>query len=292
RKENAFYLARDRMGEKPLYYGFNNKNFLFGSELKAISAFPDFKKDINKQALALYLQYNYIPTPYSIFQGIKKLKPGAILRISIDDIRKKYLPSPKTYWSVRDAVINGKANQFEGTEDDASIKFDKLLRQSISGQMLADVPLGAFLSGGIDSTMVTAIMQSESMVPVKTFTIGFQESEYNEANYANAIASFLKTNHTELYVTPNEVMDVIPALPKIYDEPFSDPSQIPTYLLSKLTREQVTVSLSGDGGDELFGGYNRYISAPLIWRRFQWMPRNIRLVIAGIMTYFPPALWD
>lgn len=292
RQENELFLARDRIGEKPLYYGYIGNDFVFSSELKALCVYPGFDGEINQEALALYLQHNYVPTPYSIYKGIFKLPPGSILKITSKDLIQYILPIPIAYWSLKEVATNGQVNLFTGTEYEAQQELEHLLSNSIAGQVIADVPLGSFLSGGIDSSIVAALMQSHSNKPVKTFSIGFHDPKYNEANYASEVATYLGTEHTELYVSPEEAMDVIPSLPSLYDEPFADASQIPTYLLCKLAKQHVTVSLSGDGGDELFGGYNRHILGPLIWRRIHWLPRNLRLALAGILTSIPAFMWD
>jgi asparagine synthase (glutamine-hydrolysing) len=274
KQERALYLIRDRLGIKPLYYGWQGGVFLFGSELKALRAHPNFNAEIDRDALALYLRYTYFPAPYSIYQGIKKLPPGNLLCIKFDQTQP--VENIRAYWSVMEIVASGTQNKFYGTDSDAVDELDALLRESVRLRMIADVPLGAFLSGGIDSSLIVALMQAQSARPVKTFTIGFHESNFNEAVYAKEVARHLGTEHTELYVSPNEAMDVIPKLPTLYDEPFGDSSQIPTYLVSKLAREHVTVSLSGDGGDELFGGYSRYFRARNVWSSIGWMPFSMR----------------
>ncbi len=256
RQERSLRLARDRMGEKPLYYGWQGETLLFGSELKALRAHPTFRSEIDRDVLPLYLRHGYIPTPWSIYKGIRKLLPGTWVRFTA--ARKGQLPDPTPYWSLTEAVAEGQAHPFQGSDADAVDALDQQLGQAIEGQRLADVPLGAFLSGGIDSSTVVSLMQSRSSNPVKTFTIGFGEAGYNEADYAKAVAKHVGTDHTELFVSSDKARDIIPLLPGIYDEPFGDSSGIPTYLVSKLAREHVTVSLSGDGGDELFGGYGRY----------------------------------
>lgn len=295
RATRTLTLARDRLGEKPLYYGWQNNVFLFGSELKALRAHPTFSAEINRDALTLLLRHNYIPVPYTIYLGIHKLPPGCFLQMDITQAlatKAGEAGKLRCYWSAREAAEQGQANPFTGTEVEACNELERLLGQSIAGQMISDVPLGAFLSGGVDSSTVVALMQAQSARPVKTFTIGFHEDAYNEAEHAHAVARHLGCEHTELYVKPEEALAVIPLLPTIYDEPFSDSSQIPTYLVSRLAREQVTVSLSGDGGDELFGGYNRYFWAPEIWRKLSWAPRNVRAAFAVILTAIPPAMWN
>ncbi len=291
RQERMLYLVRDRLGEKPLYYGWMGKTFLFASELKALRRHPDFAARVNRDALTLYLRYNYIPAPYSIYEGVYKLLPGKILTISLSE-KSPILPEPSSYWSAKEVAEAGVETPFRGTEMQAVGELDRLLRDAVRLQMVADVPLGAFLSGGIDSSTVVALMQVQSSLPVKTFTIGFHETEYNEAKHAKAVAEYLGTDHTELYVTPQEAMAVIPKLPTLYDEPFSDSSQIPTFLVAALARQYVTVSLSGDGGDELFGGYNRYFWGRSIWNKVGWLPKNIRQLMANCIKTISPQAWD
>jgi asparagine synthase (glutamine-hydrolysing) len=288
REERSLYLARDRLGEKPLYYGWMGETFLFGSELKALKVHPTFRDEISRNALALYLRYQYIPAPYTIYEGISKLSPGT--RLTIDEAGNVSGPVP--YWSAKEAAERGVTNPLGGSDAEAVDELDDLLRDSVRMRMVADVPLGAFLSGGIDSSAVVAAMQSQSDRPVRTFSIGFYEEEYSEAEHAKAVARHLGTEHTELYVTPEEAMSVIPKLPTLYDEPFSDPSQIPTYLVSQLARRHVTVSLSGDGGDELFAGYNRYFWVESIWGKVGWMPLGLRSALAEALTAVSPQGWD
>jgi asparagine synthase (glutamine-hydrolysing) len=291
-RERILHLARDRLGEKPLYYGWAGDAFVFGSELKALRAHPGFRAEVDREALALYLRYAYVPTPWSIYRDARKLAPAAHLALSSDAVSRRTDPPPRTYWSVEHTARAGLAEPFEGSDEEATKALDALLRDAVAGQMIADVPLGAFLSGGIDSSTVVALMQAQASGPVKTFTIGFHEDGYDEAGHARAIARHLGTEHTELYVTAREAMDVVPLLPRLYDEPFADSSQIPTYLVSRLARRSVTVSLSGDGGDELFGGYNRYFWATSLWRRVGWMPAGGRALLAGAITLLSPAAWD
>lgn len=286
RHERALYLCRDRMGEKPLYYGWSGRNFLFGSTLNALRAFPGWQGEIDRDALALFLRHDYIPAPYSIFRGVRKLPPGTLLKLSYADAAQRIPPEPQAYWSAKEAAEQGVANPLQCSPDEAIEQLDQLLRASIADQMLADVPLGAFLSGGVDSSTIVALMQAQSTQPVKTFTIGFREPGYNEAEFAKAVAQHLGTEHTELYLEPAEALALIPRLPEMYDEPFSDSSQLPTYLVAKLARQQVTVSLSGDAGDELFCGYPRYLDAVNVWERVANVPNSIRRVAAtglGVM---------
>lgn len=288
RETRTLSLARDRLGEKPLYYGWQGETLLFGSELKALKAHPAFAAAIDRGALALLLRHNTVPAPYSIYQDIYKLPPGTFLQLH----GGQKDAGPVAYWSARLAAEAGQRNLFRGGEVEAVTELERLLGQAVSGQMVADVPLGSFLSGGFDSSTVTALMQARSSSPIKTFTIGFMQQGYNEAGHARAIAGHLGTDHTELYVSSGEARAVVPLLPALYDEPFADSSQIPTYLVSRLAKEHVTVSLSGDGGDELFGGYNRYLWAPNIWRRLGWLPHPLRMALAGMLTTLPPAAWS
>jgi len=292
RKEKTLSLARDRIGEKPLYYGWQgeggNASFLFGSELKALRAHPSFQSEINRDAITLLLRHNCVPAPYSIYNDISKLMPGTILSVSLE----KRDPKIFTYWSAEDVAKNGVDTLYSGDTSDVINELEVVLRQSVKRQMVADVPLGAFLSGGIDSSLVVALMQQQSSQPVKTFTIGFSESGYNEAEYAKAVAKHLHTDHTELYVSPQETIDVIPKLPQLYDEPFSDSSQIPTFLVSQLAREHVTVSLSGDAGDELFCGYNRYLLTDQLWNKLSLLPVSLRRGLANVVTTISPAVWS
>ncbi|HEX4948751.1 MAG TPA: asparagine synthase (glutamine-hydrolyzing) [Blastocatellia bacterium] len=287
-QERALHLVRDRIGEKPLYYGWAGSAFLFGSELKALRAHPAWRGEIDRGALALFVRHSYVPTPYSIYEGISKLIPGTIFSLTPSHPTGKLT----TYWSARQAAEAGIQNPLLGSETDVLAQLEDLLLATIAGQMIADVPLGAFLSGGIDSSLVVALMQAQSTSPVKTFTIGFHEADFNEAEFAKAVAQHLGTSHTELYVTPTDALNVIPRLPTLYDEPFADASQVPTFLVSELTRRSVTVSLSGDGGDELFGGYNRYFWGQNIWNKVGWMPRELRKIAAAGITTIAPASWD
>jgi asparagine synthase (glutamine-hydrolysing) len=286
RKERALYLVRDRLGIKPLYYGWVGKTFVFASELKAISVHPNFQGEINRNAVALLMRYNYVPAPYSIYNGIYKLLPGNVIIFRNDKIKEQ------VYWSAKSVVEDGTRNTFEGSVEEAIREVDKLMRDAVKIHMLSDVPLGAFLSGGIDSSTVTALMQIQSARPIKTFSIGFAEDEYNEAAYAKEVARYLGTDHTEFYVRWEDALEIIPKLSEIYDEPFSDSSQIPTYLLSKLAHEHVTVCLSGDGGDELFGGYNRYFWGRSIWQKTGWMGPEIQKLFSGLLTLVSPEVWD
>jgi len=294
KREKVLSLVRDRVGEKPLYYGMQSGIFLFASELKAIKQHPAFKGIINRNALALQLKYSYIPTPYSIYKGIKKLPPGTILNINLNNLGKSIdsFSEPIAYWSLK-SNLQIRNNQFyTGSSNEAIKKLKQLLNNSVQEQMNSDVPLGAFLSGGIDSSLITSIMQAHSSKPINTFSIGFDEEGYNEAPYAKLIANHIGTNHTEMYVSSKDAINVIPKLPMLYDEPFSDSSQIPTYLLSELTSKSVSVSLSGDAGDELFGGYNRYLWTSKVWSRVKFMPMPVRNFISWGLTSISPFAWN
>lgn len=290
RLARRLYLARDRLGEKPLYYGWSGSAFLFGSELKALRAHPAFRAEIDRDALALYVRFAYVPAPWSIYRGVMKLPPATWLAVNPD--RPGWTPPPVPYWSAREAAQRGLAEPFDGTPGEAVQKLETLLREAVALRMEADVPLGAFLSGGIDSTTVVALMQAQSSRPVRTFTVGFHVPGYNEAEHAKRVARHLGTDHTELYLTPDEARAVIPRLPTIYDEPFADSSQIPTFLIAEMARRHVTVCLSGDGGDELFGGYNRYFWGRAIWRHLGWLPPAVRVLVARGLTAIRPETWD
>lgn len=292
RHERVLTLARDRMGEKPLYYGWQGNTLLFGSELKALKAHPEFRGEVDRDALTLLLRHNCIPAPFTIYRGISKLMPGYVLNVPLDGFACTSAAEPRPYWRLNDAVEQGIRNPFAGSEDEAVSLLQGQLSESIADQMLADVPLGAFLSGGIDSSTIVALMQAQSQRPIRTFTIGFDESGYDEAAHAKAVAAHLGTDHTELYVRPEDALELIPKLPAIYCEPFSDSSQIPTFLVSQLARQHVTVALSGDGGDELFGGYNRYLSARKVWGGMQRLPRSARHAAARLLHALSPSTWD
>ena len=295
-KKNKLILARDRMGEKPLYYGWqgngSNNVFLFGSELKALKAHPDFEKNINRDVIALQLKYNYIPAPYSIYKNIYKLLPGHYLELNEKDLKSNLLPKSKDYWSLKQVANLGINNQNQANIKNLKDELENLLRKTINQQMISDVPLGAFLSGGIDSSTIVALMQTQSSNKIKTFTIGFSEESYNEAPYAKNIANHLGTDHTEMYVSDKQVMDVIPKLGNIYDEPYSDSSQIPTFLVSELAKEKVSVSLSGDGGDELFCGYNRYVMSKKWWSKICFMPLSLRVFLADKIMKISQERWN
>jgi asparagine synthase (glutamine-hydrolysing) len=292
RQAKALTLARDRVGEKPLYYGWQGAGkdaaFLFGSELKALQAHPSFESRVSRSALSLQMRHNYIPAPYSIYEGMAKLPAGCLLSVSLAQPE----PMVQQYWSGLRQAQTGVRAPFTGTDSEAVEALHRLLKDAVRRQMASDVPLGAFLSGGIDSSTVVALMQAQSSRKVQTFSIGFHEADHNEAVHAKAVATHLGTEHTELYVTAAQAMAVIPDLPALYDEPFSDSSQIPTFLVSRLAREHVTVALSGDGGDELFCGYNRYLLSAKLWRRMSTAPLKLRKLVANALTSVPPQSWN
>ena len=330
-QSRTLHLARDRFGEKPLYYGWVSTArtaepaFVFGSELKALRAYPGFANPVSREALALYMRFTYVPAPYSIYQNIFKLEPGCMLSIDTDfstnsigninpalpQVGKLFeavhaptassapLRPPAVqgglrmhrWWSLASVVEAGAQNQIS-SEDEALETLEQRLKDSVRMQSLADVPLGAFLSGGVDSSCIVALMNAQASSPVKTFTVGFEEAGFDETPYARAVAKHLGTAHNELFVSAIEAQGVISDLPAMYDEPFADSSQIPTYLVCKAARQQVTVAISGDAGDELFGGYNRYFWGPRIWDRLAWMPYPARQVLGAAIQAVPTAGWD
>lgn len=284
-KEQTLYLLRDRVGEKPLYYGYVGQSFVFASDVGCIASLDGFRNPIDTDILDVYFLHGYIPAPYSIYRGIYKLEPGKILKIKSPFNKEEIRP----YWSMVDAARKGQENPFKGSFGEASEELERLLTESIRGQMVADVPVGAFLSAGIDSSTVVALMQSLNATKVKTFTIGMEDQKYNEAVYAKEIAHHLGTEHTELYITEEDAKEVIPKLSYMFGEPFADSSQIPTYLVSRMTREYVTVSLSGDGGDELFCGYTSYASVDRIWHKMCGVPYPLRKTVSELVLRTPLA---
>jgi len=288
RQDCVLHLGRDRLGEKPLYYGWFGETLVFASELKAIKRHPQFAANIDRRALTALLRHSYVPEPLSIYQGIHKLPPASLLTWDGSAAR----PAPRLYWNLREVIERGLDNRFTGSDEEATEELEALLKDAVGMRMISDVPLGAFLSGGIDSSLIVSLMQAQSSRPVRTFTIGFHEKEYNEAQHAKEVARHLGTDHTEFYVTGRDALDVIPKLPALYDEPFSDHSQIPTYLVCALARNHVTVALSGDAGDELFGGYQRYSMGRSIWNMFAWMAPAMRRMGAGAMTAIPAQAWN
>jgi len=300
RQQRQLTLARDRLGEKPLYYGRQGGTLLFGSELKALRAHPDCPTTVDREQVAVYLHRGYVPAPRSIYSGILKLPPGCFLQVGAQPASPD-LPAPRAYWSLAQVADRGLERPFRGTDQDAIERLEQELSRAVASQSVADVPLGAFLSGGVDSSTVVALMQKQSSRRVKTFAIGFEEDRFNEAPHARAVARHLGTDHSELIVTPREAMTAIQRLPGLYDEPFGDSSSIPTFLVAGLARREVTVSLSGDGGDELFGGYTRYGRAQRLWSLLRMLPPvGRKLVAAGVGGYLerfirsasPGALYD
>lgn len=288
--EGTLTLARDRFGEKPLYYGWLNNDFVFCSELKALKRVPGFSNTINREALSDYLRYSYIPAPCSIYEGVYKLEPGSLVTLqakenNIEITRRTY------YWSIEEAVTEGCEFAWDN-EEAALLDLESALTRSVHGQMLSDVPLGAFLSGGIDSSLIVSLMQKVAEKPVKTFTVGFDEAGFDESPHAMAVARHLGTDHTEVRVTAAETLETVPILSDVYDEPFADSSQIPTHIVSRVARQRVKVALSGDGGDELFGGYNRYYWGPKVWARVRHIPYPLRQIMAAIMMRVPPTYWN
>lgn len=282
------YLIRDRLGIKPIYWAMFGEVLAFGSELKALRVCPGWTPEIDRDALAAYMRHNYIPAPHTIYKGVHKLQQGHILRIP-----KSGEPQETVFWSLQDVAATGLGSRLDALQDgEATDLLEDLLKDAVGKRMVADVPLGAFLSGGIDSSLVVALMQAQSTQRVRTFSIGFEEAGYNEAHHAKAIAGHLGTEHTELYVTPQQAMAVIPEIPRWFDEPFADSSQIPTFLVSQMTRRHVTVALSGDGGDELFAGYNRYTLANAIWQKLARLPDPLRTACSAMLRSLSPQAWD
>lgn len=289
RHERRLHLARDRLGEKPLYYGRIGGGFAFASEVKALRVHPGFRADVDRDALALFLRHKYVPAPRTIYRGIAKLPPATVLTL---DGTRSGEPVPVPYWSLGEAAEHGLAEPIRETTPVVVDELASLLGDAVARRMVADVPLGAFLSGGVDSSTVVALMQAHSDRPIRTFTIGFTDPSWDESADARRVARYLGTDHTELVASPGEATAVIPRLADVYDEPFADSSQIPTLLVSELARREVTVALSGDGGDEVFGGYNRYAWTPAVWRRFGWLPQPARRGLAAALTSVSPAGWD
>ncbi len=287
RRERVLYLIRDRLGIKPLYWAESDGRLLFGSELKALRAADGWTPALDRGSLSAYMRFGYVPAPHTIYRGVRKLEPGVILTL-----RDTGAPEIAPFWSLADVARAGQSGRLALSEDEATDQLDALLRDAIGRRMVADVPLGAFLSGGIDSSTVVALMQAQSTRPVRSFSIGFHERGYDEAQHAAAVARHLGTDHTELYVSPEHAQAVIPNLATLYDEPFADASQIPTFLVSEMTRRHVTVALSGDGGDELFAGYTRYFRSQTVWRMIEAMPQAARGLAAAGLRAMSPALWN
>ncbi len=286
REERTLVLVRDRLGIKPLYWAELGALCLFGSELKALRAHPGWEPEVDRAALSSYMRFAYVPAPHCIYRSVHKLEPGEMVTIGPGGALAR-----ERFWDFRRIATNAQKDRRSPSDGEAAEHLDSLLRSAVGYRMLADVPIGAFLSGGIDSSTVVSIMQALSDRPIRTFTIGFDEAEFNEANHAREIAQHLGTDHTELYARPRDALDVIPSLPQLFDEPFADSSQVPTYMLSALTRQHVTVALSGDGGDELFAGYNRYAWSERIVRRFSWIPAPLRGLAGTVMESVPAPIW-
>ena len=289
REQKELSLVRDRVGKKPLYYGWSGNVFLFGSELKAIRAHPQFDDVIDTGALGCFIQYGWISEPLSIYRDIRKLPPGACISLKADS--RPWAPPVRQYWAANRVMEAARKTLYKGSFEKASDQLDSLLTDAVTERMVADVDLGALLSGGVDSSTMVAMMQRNSERPVKTFCIGFDEKKYNEAEYASAIAKYLGTEHHELYVTPAECLDVVSRLPEIYDEPFGDISQVPTFVVAQMARQHVKVVLSGDGGDETFSGYKHYSEGLKQWRRLSRVPYGLRAAAADGLVSIGDLSW-
>ncbi len=289
RQDRMVHLVRDRLGIKPLYYGWAGNTLLFGSELSALEAHPTFPRELNRKAVTAFLRYAYVPTPLCIYEHAAKLPPGTVAHVSVESPRDVRF---ETFWSCREVVERAQSDPFLGNDGEAIDALEAALTEAVRLRLVSDVPLGAFLSGGIDSSTVVALMKRVASGPVRTYSIGFDIDAYNEAKDAARVAKHLGTEHTELIVRPEDALAVIPKLPHLYSEPFADSSQIPTYLVSKLARQHVTVALSGDGGDELFAGYNRHLWLPRVWARTSRVPLTVRKATAAVLKRIPPAVWD
>ncbi len=294
RKSRALFLVRDRFGKKPLYVGWSGSELVFGSELKTLCKHPEFRPDVDRGALTSYMRFGYVPAPMTIYNQVWQLPPASMMAIDTRMLRggQDLTPLMEYYWSAKDALIDAQEKPLE-SESDCIAEFENILSECVADRMISDVPLGAFLSGGIDSSTIVALMQKQSTSAVKTYSIGFDEEGYNEAEHAKAVAEHLGTDHHELYVKPSDALDVVSHLPEIYDEPFADISSIPTYMVSKFARESVSVALSGDGGDEMLGGYNRHISGPKAWNITQnHIPPNLRVPFSKMIQSVSPKMWD
>jgi asparagine synthase (glutamine-hydrolysing) len=286
------YLARDRLGEKPLYYGYVNGAFTFASELKALRHMPGFDAAVDRTALHHYLQLSYVPSPHSIYAAVRKLPAGSWIALNLQAVNAHNMPQPRAYWSAVEVALAGDSSPLDIGDNDAIDGLEQVLGDAVAGQLIADVPLGAFLSGGVDSTTVVALMQARSHSRVRTFSIGFHEDEYDESRHARRVAEHLGTDHTELIASSEDLLPLVQTMAQIYDEPFADASQLPTCLISSLARRQVTVALSGDGGDELFGGYNRHFMAARNWPRLQRVPRLLRRGVASAVHAVSSDAWE
>lgn len=292
KKDRVLTLARDRLGQKPLYYGWAGNSLLFASELKAMRSHPQWVGAMNRDILPAYLRLSYVPEPFTIYKDIHKLRPGHLLTVKAGSggtISEQITP----YWSASEAATQGLQSELRNlSEAEATDQLEAILGEAVEQRMISDVPLGAFLSGGIDSSLIVALMQAASSRPVKTFTIGFEEADYDESPHATRVAQHLGTDHTELRLSPGDALEVIPDLPGMWDEPFADSSQIPTYFVSRMARQDVTVALSGDGGDELFGGYNRHVWGPAIWAKIRYFPLPLRRAAGRLIQAVSPATID
>lgn len=291
RQEQQLHFVRDRFGKKPLYVGWAGNDLVFSSELKSFYAHPDFKREIEPNNVALYMRYGVMQAPYSIFKNVWQMLPAGRMTLDVSNLKanENLATKMQLYWSLKEVAENGKAQLIKASDEDVIQEFEGKLQKAVSQRMLSDVPLGAFLSGGIDSSTVVALMQKNATEAVKTFSIGFDQAEFNEAEHAKKIAAHLETDHQEFYVSGQDALDVVPNLPDIYDEPFSDQSQIPTYLISKLARDQVTVVLTGDGGDEILAGYDRHTKVTDLWAKVGWMPHSFRKIASGLLPLIPNA---
>lgn len=290
--EQRLILARDRFGEKPLYYGYAGDAFIFGSQLRSVRAAPGFDTTIDRAALALYMTHSYVPTPHSIYRSMRKLPAGSWIELTRSTLAARSLPEPRAYWSALECALAAKRDPLGIDDQDAVLMLERVLSEAVKGQMLSDVPVGAFLSGGIDSSTIVALMQAQSSRPVRTFSIGFEHAEYDESEQAKRVAEHLGTEHTALVVRPQDALALVPTIPRIYDEPFADSSQLPTFLVAQLARRDVTVALSGDGGDELFGGYNRYFLGARAWPRLSRIPWRLRRGLGRGLTALSTSTWD
>ena len=290
KQKNTLTLVRDRMGEKPLYYGWHKNTFMFASELKSLKKHPDWNGTINREALSSLMQFNYIPAPLTIYSEIKKLEPGCL--ISYDLNNDKFKRKKEKWFSYSSLVKKSRNEIFLGSFNDATNELDDLLNQTIKNQGQADVPLGVFLSGGLDSSVIASILQSQSINPIETFTMGYENPDYDESTQAKKYSQYLGSNHTEMIVTSNDALSIVPKLSSVFDEPFADASQIPTLLVSSLAKSKVKVALSGDGADEMFGGYNRYFFGESIYQYIKFSPKSIRRIIAFILKLVSPEKWD
>ncbi len=292
REELKLTLIRDRIGKKPLYYGLHRGELIFSSEIRAFRGMPEFRASLSREAIAEYLRLSYVPAPLSILKGFFKLQPGHRITFSKRELSSGNLPATVPWWSLEATIFQGQHNEIEATDADVLEDLERVLSTAVRERLLGDVPIGAFLSGGIDSSLVVSLMQQASINKVKTFSIGFSEHDYDESEYASAVAAHIGTDHTEMIVTPSEAMAVIPDMASVFDEPFADASQVPTFLVSKLARNSVTVALSGDGGDELFCGYNRYVWGSKLWHRLQSVPPSLRSIAGSILQRVPPNVID